>query len=186
MKNFAMVMIAGFALILFTGGLVVYSFLSSESGTGASSDVADPFAEVIDPFGMSTVGQPSQEKRQSSIQSRTSQSVYVAAKETLIREEGAESEYYLLYPKGYTSTSTPFRIIVSPESDFVQITINANPIGRYRKEAEKLLLEHFNLSESEACGLPYIVTPAYETESEYIDTDVGFSFCPGSVVLTEI
>ncbi|MBX9765587.1 hypothetical protein K2X83_03020 [Patescibacteria group bacterium] len=188
MRNVLFFAVGSALLIATVGGFLLYGYLAPSETT--LSDVAsDPFA-VRDPFGNVNTSAPRQTaitaREDEVVISKTTKDVFARVASSTTPLEGSDGTYYRLLPPNGTATSSPFVIIVSPGGNYIQITIYGTPVGRYRKEAERLLLNYFGISEDDACTIPYLVVPAYDTESEYAGTNVGLSFCPGSVKLSEI
>lgn len=81
---------------------------------------------------------------------------------------GGTGEYTILY--------------YSQDHSFV-IGLLDEPLGRIRREAERALMDALGLTEEQMCMLNYTIgTTAYVSEA-YGGTNLGFSFCPGAVVL---
>ncbi len=85
-----------------------------------------------------------------------------------------------------TASSSPYVVYYFEEDRSVQVILYEQPIGKTRRFAENELLSKYYLSEQEACTLTYQVTVPFSVDEEHYGTNLGFSFCPGSVVLTEI
>lgn len=76
-----------------------------------------------------------------------------------------------------------FQIVYFPlDSGFI-ITLNAEPIGQTRRDAEDALRTSLGLSNAELCKLRIDVGAPYSTNDSYAGANLGLSFCPGSVAL---
>lgn len=187
MKNLFLFASVLLALVAIIGGLWLIGNMF-RNDTAPSGPVSDPFG-VADPFGNSDVITPDNSTNVSGKKTSFSEGtnkVFTRVETSLTAEEGNGGKFFRLIPSGTSATSSPFAVLVSREQSYVQITIYGTPVGKYRRDAESFFLQYFNLSEEEACDLPYQVVPAYDTGTEYTDMNIGFSFCPGSVVLREI
>lgn len=95
------------------------------------------------------------------------------------------SSYYVLFDSS-DEASIPFTILYFEFDQSFQVILNEEPLGRVRRSAEQVLLNTYNISESEACLLTYqVVTPIHVSE-EYGGSDLRFSFCSDAVILREI
>ncbi len=77
----------------------------------------------------------------------------------------------------------PYTITFVADTNFFNITLLAEPIGAYRQQAEEYLRGHLGISEADMCRLKYtLAVPGFVNEN-YSGSNLGFSFCPGSVPL---
>lgn len=90
---------------------------------------------------------------------------------------------YNLY--GQRTSDPPYVIEYIDTTQYFNISLLQQPIGRFRKEAERYLLEHLGISTSEMCRLQYMIAVPYTVDKTYSARSLGFSFCPGSVSLPE-
>ena len=95
------------------------------------------------------------------------------------------SNYYDLVPESASTTPDYDIIFVDADQSF-QVFLLKNPLGLARRHAEETLLAMLGISQQEACSLTYQVTVAYSINDTYAGRNFGFSFCPGSEVLSEI
>lgn len=77
----------------------------------------------------------------------------------------------------------PFTIVYFRGYDFYQISLEQEPIGETRRAAEDRLLQQLGISTEEACRLDISVRTRLEVNYVYAGTELGLSFCPGSVTL---
>lgn len=95
--------------------------------------------------------------------------------------------YYYLGPNSIDDPvkKIPYSIGYIDETHFFNIVLLQEPIAETRKNAERYLLEHLGLSQSQMCDLRYMVGVPDRVNSTYTTMDLGFSFCPGSVIIPE-
>lgn len=70
----------------------------------------------------------------------------------------------------------------SEMQSFVMVIIE-EPIGEIRHEMEQLLLSTLGITEMQLCSLNYYVGVTSELNEQFAGKNLGFSFCPGAVVL---
>ena len=80
----------------------------------------------------------------------------------------------------------PYVIFYVTSDNSFQIVLEEQPIGKVRREAEAAFLSMTNFSESQACALRYQVVAPLSVDETHGGGNIGFSFCPGSVILSEI
>ena len=101
-----------------------------------------------------------------------------------VRDPVNAGYYYL----GYHFTegegeNIPYVIEYIKATDFFNIGLFKEPIAQSRKEAERYLMEHLGITQSEMCSLDYTVSVPYTVNESYTGMSLGFSFCPGSVFI---
>lgn len=96
-----------------------------------------------------------------------------------------EGYYYIGYQPlgGGEPGDAPYRISYVAESSDFNITLLKEPIGEVRGEAERYLQSMLMTSPEVMCRLKYVVSVPYAVNAIYSGTNLGFSFCPGAVVL---
>lgn len=97
------------------------------------------------------------------------------------KEDQANKGYYFL--GNQPDVPNPYVIVYIADTHYLNISLLQEPIGKSRTEAENYLLEHFRLSKDQLCSLDYTLTVPDFVNSTYSDENLGFSFCPGAVVL---
>lgn len=90
---------------------------------------------------------------------------------------------YLIEPSAAPGMLKPYQLLFFEYDGSFLISLAAEPLGAVRQEAERDLLSRLGVSESEACGLPIMVTVPSDISGEYAGRDLGLSFCPGGVPL---
>lgn len=184
MRSILFLAVASVLLITTIGGFLLFSYMS-EAEPVTTEIASDPFG-AKDPFGSTVIPAKPSGTGSQVTESKATKDIYAKAASSLKSETGIDGVYYRLLPPEGDDLYSPYVIIISPAKQYVQMTIYGTPVGRYRKEAEKFLLNYFGISEADACTTPYLVVPSDDTNSEYAGTNVGLSFCPGSVRLSEI
>ena len=79
----------------------------------------------------------------------------------------------------------PYVIDFIEETDYFNIVLYQEPLGQSRKKAEQHLMEQLGISQNEMCELQYMVSVPDNVSGFYTSRSLGFSFCPGSVVIPE-
>jgi hypothetical protein len=82
-----------------------------------------------------------------------------------------------------SAPTPPYEIDYSAKDQSFGITLNSEPLGTYRKEAEQDLMQRLGLTEVQMCNLNYYVGVANGVNDNYNAENLGFSFCPGAVQL---
>lgn len=98
------------------------------------------------------------------------------------------SEYigdYYSFPVG-NATSAPFRITYTAKDQFFQVTINDNPLGGVRQQAERYLITMLGIEQKTACFLKHSVGVPNWRSTTYSGKNLEFSFCSNAVLLPEI
>lgn len=100
------------------------------------------------------------------------------------------SGYYYLGPHPYegvgsatTTASPPYMITYIASTQYFIIALLREPIGSVRLQMQSYLLDYLGITASEACNLNYMVSVPYWVNQTFSGRNLGFSFCPGAVVL---
>ena len=145
-----------------------------------------PFS-VFDPFspsrpgsgGTVTPGQPEV------IENEATKKVSEEVEKTEQPLRAAVGQYYEVGASAH-ATSSAYTVLYVDADKSIQVILHEQPIGKSRRLAEEFLLSTLHLTKGEACTLNYqVVTPDY-VDQTYGGQNLGFSFCSGSVVLSEI
>ena len=94
--------------------------------------------------------------------------------------------YYLAggwIPGERGSPYSPFTIQYKESDQSFIVTLNKEPIGQTRTDAEKYLAQKLGASQAVMCRLHYAVFVTYDVNMEFSGRNLGFSFCPGAAVL---
>lgn len=112
---------------------------------------------------------------------------------TTIEDPANEGNYYLQGTSGAcrsdgsclaAGTQDDFSILYFEQQHTFSISLNREPLGEVRREAETYLKNALGISESEMCKLKYTLgTTGYVNQTYGAIDNLGFSFCPGSVQL---
>lgn len=92
---------------------------------------------------------------------------------------------YLLGVTGSRYVQQEFDIAYHAPDHSFAISLNREPLGQTRLDAEREFLALLGISEAEACTLHVNIGPTYSVNPQYADINLGFSFCPGATVLPE-
>lgn len=98
-----------------------------------------------------------------------------------------QGHYYLgnHFPFDSTPPTTmPTYIIeyISP-TQFFNIALIKEPIGKERMQAEQYLLSELGITKEDMCRLNYMVSVPVDVSEYYAGINLGFSFCPQSTPL---
>ena len=76
-----------------------------------------------------------------------------------------------------------YQTIYFTSGSYFLITLNSEPLGEHRTEAENALRSELGLSDAQLCNLNIgVFTPGFASE-QYAGENLGLSFCPGAVPL---
>lgn len=167
--------------------IIVFAYLFSGSSTQApnipSGEVTLPTAESI----------PASEQIDASPGSgtvlATADGGAVATKDfladpTTVEDPINTGNYYLGYNEVSTTTSNPpYTIEYIRATQFFNISLWREPLGETRSEAEQYLLTRLGVTQESLCRLNYMVSAPWWVNTFYGGKSLGFSFCPGAVVL---
>lgn len=92
--------------------------------------------------------------------------------------------YHLDVPPS-ANPSAPYDITYEKATQYFNISLLAEPIGQTRVEMEYDLMTKLGISEGAMCQLNYMVSVPYWVNAFYTGKNLGFSFCPGAVVLPQ-
>jgi hypothetical protein len=174
----------GVLILLLIGILSAFLFLGMPGNGSNVSDVEDPFS-LSDPFAWSQGGTGARPNPDSIPENAAMKKLKSEVSTQEVAVPDGDYSYYELGSVD-TASSTPYVMYYFEADKSVQIILYEQPIGKTRRMAEADFLKTYSLSEDEACSLIYQVTVPLSVDSEYFGMNLGFSFCPGSVVLTEI
>jgi len=90
----------------------------------------------------------------------------------------------LFYLVGQATTS-PFSISYTTATHLFVVTLNKEPLGTIRGDAEQFLLEALAVQPTDVCLLATDVVAASGTNPLYEGKNLGFSFCPGATQLPQ-
>ncbi len=97
--------------------------------------------------------------------------------------------YYLGYHKQVgvqdptATVATPYVITYIRDTQYFNCTLLQEPIGPVREEMQQYLMTHLGVTQEQMCQLNYMVSVPDRVNSSYSGENLGFSFCPGAVVL---
>lgn len=77
----------------------------------------------------------------------------------------------------------PYTIFYYTETDSYAVSLNKEPLAEIRKQAELYLLSTSGLTQEQLCKNGGFVGTTYDINHQYAGVNLGFSFCPGAVVL---
>jgi hypothetical protein len=109
-----------------------------------------------------------------------------------VKDPANEGNYYLAGSSGYCfedgtcpSAGDPgFNIVYFSQEGSFAISLNREPLGEVRRDAEQYLRNMLGISETQMCSLNYYISTTVYVNSRYGSMgNLGFSFCPGAVAL---
>lgn len=71
---------------------------------------------------------------------------------------------------------------IAQTGDFT-VALTRAPLGKARSDAERYLVQRLNITPADLCQLRHSVSVPAIVDAEYTGIELGFSSCPGSVVL---
>lgn len=162
-----------FIVIIITVAYLLFSRISENSETDTTS--------VLNPFG----GNISDETRTIRIPLTTGGSASVPdfrdGKETIT--ENGQTFYVLTTDDAVPGASNaPYSILYGTDGS-ITISLLESPLQETRKDAEEALKTFFPLSNNTLCSLDVLVGVPYNVNTSYAGSNLGLSFCPGSVQL---
>ncbi|MEK7602150.1 MAG: hypothetical protein AAB472_01560 [Patescibacteria group bacterium] len=80
-------------------------------------------------------------------------------------------------------TSTHFNILYFSDSGSFVISLNEEPLGQIRREAEEYLIQTLGITQEQMCKLNYTIGTTSYINDTFGGENLGFSFCPGAVKL---
>lgn len=108
---------------------------------------------------------------------------------TTIKDPINPGYYYLGYhvnegiPDPTATENPPYIIMYISATNYFNIGLFQEPIGPIRAAAEQYLLTRLGISQAEMCQLDYMVSVPDRVNSQFAGKNLGFSFCPGAVLL---
>lgn len=113
---------------------------------------------------------------------------FIADPETV--QDPSNAGYYYLGYHTYAGTqdvtatvAPPYVITYLSATQYFNIALLQEPIGPVREEMQQYLMGHLDISQDQMCKLKYMVSVPDRVNSQYSGMNLGFSFCPGAVVL---
>ncbi len=104
---------------------------------------------------------------------------------TTTTEDASNRGLYHLNVPPSANPSAPYDITYESATQYFNISLLAEPIGQTRVEMEHDLMTKLGVSENAMCLLNYMVSVPYWVNAFYTGKNLGFSFCPGAVVLPQ-
>lgn len=86
---------------------------------------------------------------------------------------------------GVGSSSPAFAITYISSTQYFNIALLREPIATARADAEQFLLQDLGITKEQACALKYMVSVPYWVNQKFTGRNLGFSFCPGAVILPQ-
>lgn len=106
----------------------------------------------------------------------------VAVRDFRQPEDTLDGETYT-FAGGIDEVFPDFTLTYFEAYDYFQITINAEPIGDIRQQAETSLRATLGITEEQMCNLNAAVLTKNDVNRFYAGENLGISYCPGSVRL---
>jgi hypothetical protein len=85
--------------------------------------------------------------------------------------------------KCQAAQATNFSVYYISGSKSFLIDLTEEPIGQARLDMEQFMLKTLGITEQQMCNLNYLVSVTRYVNEQYAYENLGFSFCPGAVVL---
>lgn len=111
---------------------------------------------------------------------------------TQAEEDSHNAGYYNLGPRPEVTYSddtrtihTPFLITYIAATQYFNVVLLQEPIGRSRLVAQEFLLQSLGISAKDLCRLNYTVSTPTSVSQLYGGSSLGFSFCPGAIPLPQ-
>ena len=92
-------------------------------------------------------------------------------------------DYILAGGEDPSVTNAPYSMIYVASDQSFTVSLLVEPLGQFRLQAEKELLQKLGISTATACLLRYQVLTPYRVNPLYSGKNLGFSFCPGATPL---
>lgn len=188
----------GFALVLCILAVVLVVSFARNTGVPQQARPTD------NPFGNGSQNKPATDPTGSGstsvspatpIELATSNNTNILVKDFLTSRETAKDPmnpgiYYLgnhIYQgvkEGTATNDPPYIIEYIEATDYFNIVLYKEPLGATRKLAEQYLIRQLGITESDACGLRYLLgVPNWVNPFYAKINNLGFSFCPGATPL---
>jgi hypothetical protein len=87
--------------------------------------------------------------------------------------------------KCQAAPATSFSVYYISGTKSFLIDLTEEPIGEARLDMERFMLETLGITEQQMCSLNYLVGVTRYVSEQYTGKNLGFSFCPGAVVLPQ-
>jgi len=97
-----------------------------------------------------------------------------------------DGQYFLgnfIDPTVENPPQVPYAIEYNSNTQFFSMALFQEPISESRRGAEQFLMRFLGLSETQLCQLNYRISVPNRVNQIFAGVSLGFSFCPGSVVL---
>jgi hypothetical protein len=98
-----------------------------------------------------------------------------------VEDEVNPGYYYLGY--GPADSSASYHIEYVEETQYFNVELLQEPLGESRKAAEAYLQRALGIANDDMCALNYALGVPNSVNGQYSSMNLGFSFCPGAVVL---
>lgn len=87
------------------------------------------------------------------------------------------------YRMGDVTPNSPYLISYISPTQYFDIVLLQEPIGESRRLVEQYLKQYLGISENDLCLIKYMIGVPSHVNTSYGGRSLGFSFCPGAVVL---
>ncbi len=91
--------------------------------------------------------------------------------------------YHLAGGAGLDQVDAPYLIVYVASDQSFTISLEKEPLSQTRLDAEAYLMQMLGISKRDMCLLRYSVLVPNDVSEIYSGKNLGFSFCPGAVVL---
>jgi len=83
------------------------------------------------------------------------------------------------------ASTTNFIVFYNSKPQSFTIALTEEPVGKARLAMEQFMLKTLGISQQQLCALNYSVGVTRYVNEQYTAKNLGFSFCPGAVVLPQ-
>lgn len=151
-----------------------------------------PVGDTITPISSSTAPHPSQTMTLATQNGSTIVTNDFIHNGVTIPDKVNEGHYLLAGNLGYC-ISNPQECQAAPTDNFTvyyntisqsfTIELTKEPIGKSRLDMEQFMITALGIPAQQMCSLNYLISVTRYVNSQYTGKNLGFSFCPGAMVL---
>lgn len=174
-------------ILLFMAAFFVYQQFSAPTpSTGTDTPYTDPFG-TSDNY----IPYPNGNTSQKTLTLQTSDGGTIMVRDFLrdaatLEDTANSGHYYLgnsIDPTIDTPPSFSYVIVYNASAQSFSASLLREPLGRARQEAEQYLMRSLGIAEQDMCLLKYVVSVPGRVNTEYVGTNLGWSFCSGAIQL---
>lgn len=167
------------ALIVFVG-LAAYFFFS---GDEADPDTYTDLGGVTPPDGSGRTPGTSPSGGEKLLISTEAGDVVINDVRTFPATEKLGDSLYRLKDAGDEEFFPAYNVVFSEANGSLAVSLNQEPFAETRLAAEEFIGRMLGIAQNDMCKLTVYVGVPFDVDPELSGTNLGFSFCPGSVTL---